>query len=255
MRSKKIFWVLAIAIAAIPVLSGCGTMDDDDQGSTAGSVTIGSVVIGIALSQPALEALTSFTASDVGSVTVDVLNGGTQISTTSLTFGGVIPGVWSGSFSDLPVGPLLQFDGTAETPNPKNTIFFGSVFQTLTPNLDVISIDLAPVDDGDDLLFPQILSLDNPPVAVNQTVTVTLVVAGEKREDLLVVFDVSDPVNSNFTTPSQTIGLPSGQPPYTATATSGYTAPASAGTYLQTVTLTNEQGNAVELNFPINVTP
>lgn len=255
MCSNKKFWALAVVMAAIPVLSGCGTMDEDGQRSTAGSVMIGSVVIGIALPEPVLEALTEFTASDVGSVTVDVLNGGTQISTTSLTFGGVIPGVWSGSLSDLPVGPLLQFDATALTPPPKKTIFFGSVFQTLTPDLDVVSIDLAPVDDGVELLFPQILSLDNPAVAVNQTVTVSLVVAGEKREDLLVEFDVSNPVNSNFATPSQTIGLPSGQPPYTATATASYTAPASAGTYPQTVTVTNEQGNAVELSFPINVTP
>ena len=157
MCSKKIFWVLAVAVAAIPVLSGCGTMDEDDRRSTAGSVMIGSVMIGIALPEPVLEALTEFTASDVGSVTVDVLNGGTQISTTSLTFGGVIPGVWSGSLSDLPVGPLLQFDATSLTPPPKKTIFFGSVFQTLTPDLDVVSIDLAPVDDGVELLFPQIL--------------------------------------------------------------------------------------------------
>ena len=103
---------------------------------------------------------------------------------------------------------------------------------------------MAPLDDGVALQFPRIVAIINPTAAVNQTVNISADLEGNASETLTVVF-TSDPPGA-IVTPNQS---PTTTGAGNVTVNTDYVANATIATYVQSISVTNPQGNSVANDF------
>ena len=219
---------------------GGGGSDSFDDSATADTAVSTDVTISIVISDPAITGLTS-PASAVVTVIVNVFDGGSEIGTgTSLT---LISGVWSATIADLPLSIPLDFDAHGFNITPTE-IFAGSNTNVSLTGSDTIGINMAPLDDGVALQFPRIVAIINPTAAVNQTVNISADLEGNASETLTVVF-TSDPPGA-IVTPNQS---PTTTGAGNVTVNTDYVANSTIGTYVQSISVTNPQGNSVENDF------
>ena len=122
------------------------------------------------------------TISDITSLTVDVLKGGTPlISGQQLSYS---DGVWSGTLENLPIGPSLTFIGHAYNVSAVE-IFTGTTVQAMTGTNDSVTMLMAPVDDGVPAMFPKITRITVPAqIITSSTATIGIGVQASSGETL-----------------------------------------------------------------------
>lgn len=231
---KRILCLVGIALFSLFMLFSCSAKKSDQ-----GSLTSAGIVVGFNNSTAAKPI---GTVQNVTSVKVDVLNGSTALVTAfTLTYSG---STWSGTITNLPVGPNLTFKGHAYNAGAVE-IFTGTVNMTLTGTADAVVIGLSPIDDGVAAALPKITQIIRPSEVIsNQTATITIQIEGGNNETLAYEF-FADTNGGVFSTATGSVTL---------TGTSGvinttYTAPAAIGTYNHSIRITNNQGNSAETTF------
>ena len=262
---KKLFVMVALLSLLV---SGCGGGGDGSSGSedstatggekiafsrsSAVDISVGFPEEGVSLSRAKDQDLGL--AAEVEKVILDVKEGETYyLREQVLTRSG---NTWSGTLSNLPVGPTLTFIARAYD-SSGNKILQGSTDQVLTGEHDLINISLSPVYDGA-FLLPKISQIQINPSArleVSQTAKILISVGGNFEET--VSYRLSGSKNSGsenreggtLTPCSGTITLEEN----TGTIEIDYRAPERPGTYRYTIAVTNEQNNTVETDFEITV--
>jgi hypothetical protein len=154
-------------------------------------------------------------------------------------------GVWEGTLTGLPVGPILTF--TARGYNADNVeIFSGVTTQVLTGVNDTMIVAMRPVDDVVPVVFPRVWSISLPAKIVSNTDSaVSVRVEGNADETMSYDFSAAD---GTYTPASGEIDLPSSG---TGTINVLYTAPSEEGINAQSFRAVNSQGNSVEVGFLI----
>lgn len=187
------------------------------------------------------------TVDDIASITVDVMNGSSAIETgVGLMNNG---GLWTVSLNSLPLGAQLTFIGHAYN-STGGEIFTGMTCQMMLGENDEIVIVMAPVTNGQTLQFPLIAQVSQPAsITVSQTVPVSISVQGTEGETLSYQVTPAadggafDPATGSITLVGTSAAI-----------VVNYTAPAVAGAYTHSITVTNSLNNTVATTFTTNVT-
>ena len=151
---------------------------------------------------------------------------------------------WSGTLTGVTIGPELTF--TAEAFDASNTkLFSGTKSVILGSASDQVVVGLTVVDDGSAQRIPVVTAVSVGAVQVDASAAVGVSVTGAASEALAYQF-----ANGTFSPSSGTVTTASDG---TATISSTYQAPATAGRYVGRVQVENTQGNQVEVDFEITV--
>lgn len=234
MRLRPAIRTLCLMLIVAVSLTGCGS----DSGFTSLDVSV--------QTEATRNASAVGEASDVTSVTVDVLDGHTTIiSGQALTAIG--NNVWSGTLLDIPVGSTLTI--IAHAYNISNDeLFSGSLSQLMQSTGNSVSISMSPSNDGQTLSFPQILQITRPAEIINaSSASVSVIVNGTAGETLSYEFVASQGI---FTPALGNITLGSSG---TGTIVTTFYAPLDSGSYIHEITVTNNQGNSVTTTFDTTV--
>ncbi len=241
LNTSRYMFLLLIVLLLLTALA----CSNSSSGGPGGNTTSATVSIDVktpsqAQSKAAQKFLGTFT--DVTSVTVDVLKGGTSIITGQhLTYSN---GVWSGTLSNLPIGPSLTFIGHAYNASAVQ-IFTGTTVQAMTGNNDSVGILMAPVSDGVPAMFPKITAiLVSAQIVTLNTMTIGILLEASSGETLTYAATAAAGGGS-FSPSSGTITLAG----TTGTLVLSYTAPSTAGTYTHSIRVTNSQSNWVQASF------
>ena len=243
------YLVLAVLFLCLPLLlSGCG-----GGGSGSGGAAGSGVKVSITIPGQANGIVTKMAGiSAVNSVTVDVLEGAHYVVQGQTLFYNSSNGTWGGIINNLPMNTALTFVAHAYDSNGKQ-IFSGSFSSsgiTITHNGgNSITITVSPVTVTAN--FPIINGVTMPePLSPSQSgVDISVAVSGSSNDVLTYnVNDTSGGAFSNGTSGSFALnGAGSGGLNLI------YNAPSTAGTYTESITVTNSQGNSVSQNFTITV--
>jgi len=249
MKGKR-FLSLAVSVVLLFTLAAC-------SGNTADApVRYTSATVSAGFSSQAGNSSAKFaaafigTAADVTSMTVDVKNGSTSIvSGATLSSAN---GVWSVTINNLPIGPQLTFIGHAYNGSAVE-IFNGTTVQAMTGTNDQVSISMAPVSSGATMQFPKVTQIGIPAsIEISTTANLTIHVEGGSTDTLSYQITLAPGGGQigSFTTAQGSIIMAGST---TATIAYVYTAPAAAGTYTHSVTVTNNQGNSVKTTFTTHI--
>ncbi len=246
MKTKR--WIpVVLVVLSLALLTACsGNKDSDGQKEV--RYASATVTAGFSAGSQAgrFTPIFSGTATDVTSMTVDVVNGAEVIAEgVALAYSG---GAWSTTINELPIGPQLTFTGHAYNSSAAE-IFTGTTSQAMTEQDNAVVIAMAPVASGGTVAFPRITQISRPAEIVSDsTVTISVSVEGTAGESLTYAITPASSGGS-FAPASGSVALNG----TTATIMLGYTAPASAGTFNHAVTVMNNQGNSVTTSFSTTV--
>jgi len=249
MNNSRIAAASALCAMLLGWLGGCSPED----GSTGSSEPGASVVVSITLPGPSALGLRSRlsaaglrSSADSASVA--------DVTSIIIEVPGYIPGQpltrsgsgWTGTLQNLPTGEPLTFIGHAF--NGSTEIFRGSSQQTLVFGPNTVALRLGAVELSV-ITFPVITAIHRPDaVYTGDTAAVRFEVTGASGESLTYTL-TSATGGGSFTPSSGTLAL---------TGTNGnivstYTPPTTVGDHSQTLRVSNAQGNAVEVQFAIQV--
>lgn len=248
MKRKTLATILG-SVVCLFLLAACSGTNEE-------TIRYTSATINAAFTSPSGNSKASFsaaflgTAADATSMTVDVKNGSTSIvSGAALTN---TNGVWSATISNLPIGPQLTFTGHAYNSSAVE-IFNGTTLQAMTGTNDQVSISMAPVSSGVTMQFPKITQIGIPAsIEVSTTANLSIHVEGSSTDTLSYQITLAPGGGQigSYTTAQGSIIMAGST---SATIAYVYTAPAAAGTYTHSVTVTNNQGNSVKTTFTTHV--
>ena len=236
---------IIIVFMAVFFLAGCNGNNGKKEGA-GDQQRFTSATVGVGFNSGGGNGKISFalagTVVDVTSVSVDVKNGATVIASgATLSNTGA---VWSTTIDNLPIGPQLTFIGHAYNASDQE-IFTGTTTQIMTGNNDHVGIALAPVSNGTTLQFPRITQISRPAeIQGLDTASVGISVQGNSGETLTYEITAAE-AGGSFNPESGSITLNG----TTCTIMTTYSAPASAGTYTHSVSVTNSQNNTVKTSF------
>ncbi len=236
----RIYPALAVLFLCLPfLLSGCGGGAASSSPGVKVSITIPGQLNGVVAKMAGI--------SDVASVTVDVLEGAHYVAQgVQLTNNG--NGTWSGAINNLPMDTSLTFVAHAYDSNGKQ-IFSGSFSSSGITSANnggnPITITVSPVTVTAN--FPIINGVAVPdPVSPSQQVAVSVSVSGSSNETLRYLVHYSGGI---LTGPANVTLNGNG----TGVIDLTYSASATAGTYTESITVINSQGNSVSQNFNITI--
>jgi hypothetical protein len=244
MNSKRTILSLALLITVVFGLTACKGANKATGANASRSTTIKATVDPSAAKSLARHGAKRAvgTVAEIATITADIYNGPSVIATG-------LPlsnnnGVWSAVVSDLPVGAQLTFNGHANNGSAQE-IFRGTTLQTLSSPDDEVVIRMEPVQSGTTLPFLQISQIGRPAsIAVTGVVPVSVSVVGNAGETL--AYQVTAAENGGtFGDASGSITLAG----TSATIVLFYTAPATEGTYLHSLQVTDAHGNSVQTTF------
>ncbi|MEW6379807.1 MAG: DNRLRE domain-containing protein [bacterium] len=243
-------------------ISGCGregnsgsSGDPTGKGINAFSKTSADVVVSFPEDSFASRAKEQEQGAEVTKVILEVKEGSTCLIQDQALV--KIDGAWTGTLSDLPIGPPLTFLVRAYD-SSGTEIFQGSTDQILTGNNDLVSISLSPIYDGAFLLpkISQIQITPQPPLAISQTAKITVLVGGNAGQTISYRLlegknserkcreeETFDPCSGTITVQADGSGV----------IEIDYRAPGRTGDYYYTIAVTNEQNNTAETEFKITV--
>lgn len=253
-RLRSLHWTLTLAaLLALAPLAACtgGGSEGGQPATTSITLTLdfsGAGTLSVRpLGDAGTQALTP-TVADVQSVTVDVSQGGNALVTGAALTQDPDTGVWSITLTALPVGVPLVFTAHAYDGGPTE-VFSGTTSTTLTGGSDTVTIAMAPAPPLVQAL-PRIVAIQTPgQMLPDGTADISFLLEGNADEtlDWTVTADAS---GGSFAPSSDSFVLASSG---SGTLTVTYTAPSLTGTYVNSVRVTNSQGNSVEATFTIEV--
>jgi hypothetical protein len=182
------------------------------------------------------------TFADITSITVDVKEGDTFLITAqSLTESA---GTYSGTLTNLPVGPGLTFVVHAYNASATE-IFSGTIIQTLTGSADNVEVYLSPIDDGTGLSIPSITKIEYlRSIRPSKSGFIKVYLKGQVGETLTYLFTPASGGGTFFPASGTITGTNS-----IITLITTYSAPAIEDTFSHSFQLTNDQGNFVKVNL------
>ncbi len=184
--------------------------------------------------------------SDIDNISIDVKNA-TSGSTLQSVFLSQVGGSWNGKVYNINIGQVYQFDGRAYD-NKSLMIFSGTTQQSLDNGTNTLNLRMDPVADQTVLAIPRITRIMAPSsIGTEMTDSVQVEVEGSSGSKLNYSF--AAPEGGSFNPAVGSVNLLG----TSATLTSNYTAPISAGIRKNTVQVTNSQGIGVKSSFSIAV--
>ncbi len=184
---------------------------------------------------------------DIDNITIDVKNATTG-STLQSTYLSNVGGVWTGQVFDINVGQVYQFDGRAYD-NQSVLIFAGTTQQSLDNGTNSLNLRMDPIADEAVLAIPRITRIMVPSsVGTGDNATVQVEIEGSSGAQLDYIFEA--PQGGSFSPSVGSVNLLG----TSATLSSTYFAPVSAGQRTNTVSVKNQQGVGVKSSFSIGVT-
>jgi len=183
---------------------------------------------------------------DIDNISIDVKNA-TSGSTLQSVYLSQVAGSWTGKVYDINIGQVYQFDGRAYD-NKSLMIFSGTTQQSLDNGTNTLNLRMDPVADQTVLAIPRITRIMAPSsIGTELTDSVQVEVEGSSGSRLNYMFGA--PEGGSFNPAVGSLNLLG----TSATLTSNYTAPTSAGVRKNTVEVTNDQGIGVKSSFSIAV--
>ncbi len=184
--------------------------------------------------------------SDIDNISIDVKNA-TSGSTLQSVYLSQVGGSWTGKVYNINIGQVYQFDGRAYD-NKSLMIFSGTTQQSLDNGTNTLNLRMDPVADQTVLSIPRITRIMAPSsIGTEMTDSVQVEVEGSSGSKLNYSF--AAPEGGSFNPAAGSVNLLG----TSATLTSNYTAPISAGIRKNTVQVTNSQGIGVKSSFSIAV--
>ncbi|MDG2197745.1 MAG: hypothetical protein P8O70_12840, partial [SAR324 cluster bacterium] len=184
--------------------------------------------------------------NDIDNISIDVKNA-TSGSTLQSVYLSQVGGSWTGKVYNINIGQVYQFDGRAYD-NKSLMIFSGTTQQSLDNGTNALNLRMDPVADQTVLAIPRITRIMAPSsIGTELTDSVQVEVEGSSGSKLNYSF--AAPEGGSFNPAVGSVNLLG----TSATLTSNYTAPISAGVRKNTVQVTNSQGIGVKSSFSIAV--
>ncbi len=184
--------------------------------------------------------------NDIDNISIDVKNA-TSGSTLQSVYLSQVGGSWTGKVYNINIGQVYQFDGKAYD-NKSLMIFSGTTQQSLDNGTNTLNLRMDPVADQTVLAIPRITRIMAPSsIGTEMTDSVQVEVEGSSGSKLNYSF--AAPEGGSFNPAVGSVNLLG----TSATLTSNYTAPISAGIRKNTVQVTNSQGIGVKSSFSIAV--
>jgi alpha-tubulin suppressor-like RCC1 family protein len=259
-RLSRLFSPVVVLLATALAVAGCNNtpVPQQEEGTASVQFSIASGdVLPASTGGASLERILSASAiaySDVTNIRINIWETGKQSQPLYVNFDleKQPDSTWKGTIPFLPKNKSLTFSATAYKATTE--LFKGSTNQTLTGDVQSVTIALSPATHDAQIKLPRIRKVLVPAeVTSNQSGNVSFVVEATTGEELTYTITKATGVPGSFLPESGSIALQT----TSGTFVSQYLAPnVTAETdYEYTVTVTNTTGHSVSSTFKLKVKP